>query len=120
MQVGRLEPVPARRVRSSTVSGPGPVLRGLTAEPGLVVLSGAWLDGGLVVARDPLRTADGAGLDDVFARPAARDEDGARLGGGWFGWLAYPEAGRRAGATSAGTRTSCAGTAGPAPGGTRR
>ena len=97
MQVGRLEPVPARRVRELDGVGPGTVLRGLTAEPGLVVLSGAWLDGGLVVARDPLRTADGAGLDDVFARPAARDEGGARLGGGWFGWLALPRTGRGAG-----------------------
>ena len=71
MQVGRLEPVPARRVRELDGIGPGTVLRGLTAEPGLVVLSGAWLDGGLVIARDPLRTADGTGLDDVFAAPAA-------------------------------------------------
>jgi para-aminobenzoate synthetase/4-amino-4-deoxychorismate lyase len=88
-------PAPPAAARRPVLAGirPGAVLGGLTAADGLVVLSGAWAGGGLVVARDPVRAS--ASVDEVFgaAEPWGADfglGSAGGIGGGWFGWLPYP------------------------------
>jgi para-aminobenzoate synthetase/4-amino-4-deoxychorismate lyase len=71
------------------------VLRGITASPGLVVLSGTWAGGGLIVAQQPQRIVSlVAELPDVFGSIAIDGANaapvGGIVGGGWFGWLGYP------------------------------
>src|SRR4030088_513988 len=74
---------------------PKDVLEGVAAHPGLVVLSGVWGGGGLVIADAPTRVVeDHTALSEVFAGTPEGDSSEAqganRVGGGWFGWLGYP------------------------------
>ncbi|HEY0807085.1 MAG TPA: hypothetical protein VGD84_18595, partial [Pseudonocardiaceae bacterium] len=60
---------------------PHAVLSGLIEQPGLVVLSGKWVGGGVVVAMNPVRTTDddvslAEVLDSTIAREAGPGEQG--------------------------------------------
>ena len=80
-------------------------MRRLAAKPGLVVLSGAWVGGGVVIADDPVEVATGSGaLAHVFGSTTPEDgsttprggstppgNEGPGIGSGWFGWLGYPD-----------------------------
>ncbi len=91
---------------------PASALRRLAAKPGLVVLSGAWVGGGVVIADDPVEVATGSGaLAHVFGSTTPGSgsttpgsgsttprggsttlgNEGLGIGGGWFGWLGYPD-----------------------------
>ena len=70
----------------------GTVLRRLTAQAGLVAFSGTWAGGGVLIAEDPIEVVTG---DDALFRvfgSAGAGEDESKVGGGWFGWLGYPDA----------------------------
>lgn len=93
---GLFSAVHGAAVRCSELSGvtPRSVLRGLRAYEGLVVLSGQWGGGGVVIARDPIdTTSDPARL--TGARPHGATATSEGIGGGWFGWLTYPQAGQQ-------------------------
>lgn len=80
-------------VRMGELDGvePDDVIRGLTASDGLVVLAGQWAGGGVVIAAEPVHTTGPEiSLDDVL-RAGVRSGDPDVLGGGWFGWLGYPD-----------------------------
>jgi para-aminobenzoate synthetase/4-amino-4-deoxychorismate lyase len=87
-------PAPPVAARRPVLDGTPPeaIVRGLTATDGLVVLSGAWAGGGVIVARDPIRVS--TSVDEVFgSEMTAEPGPATSLGGGWFGWLPYPGGG---------------------------
>ena len=53
-------------------------------------LIGEWFGSGAVIA--PSLTASAVGIDEVFDVPPGATDAGA-VGGGWFGYLSYPDAG---------------------------
>ena len=61
--------------------------RGLAPPAALV---GEWFGSGAVIA--PSLTANTVGVDEVFDVPPGASDAGA-VGGGWFGYLSYPDAG---------------------------
>ena len=102
-------PLTARRILGAPSHAS--TLSRLAAKPGLVVLSGAWVGGGVVIADDPVEVAtgsgavarvfgsttpgrDGPGRDGPGREGPGREgpgREGPGIGGGWFGWLAYPD-----------------------------
>ena len=61
--------------------------RGLAPPAALI---GEWFGSGAVIA--PSLTAGAVGVDEVFDVPSGAADAGA-VGGGWFGYLSYPDAG---------------------------
>ena len=61
--------------------------RGLAPPAALI---GEWFGSGAVIA--PSLTASAVGVDEVFDVPSGAADAGA-VGGGWFGYLSYPDAG---------------------------
>ncbi|QGG94518.1 aminodeoxychorismate synthase component I [Actinomarinicola tropica] len=80
---------------SSTLS-PVEALRTLRADRHPVALHGRWFDapGVAVLASEPVRVTEGPGGPDPFDAldapgPAIAPDQGAAIGGGWFGYLGY-------------------------------
>ena len=82
--------VDVRRLASQ--QSPVDLIRNLRARPGLVVLHGEWADGGTVVSGRPSATlTDTNEILEALSEQRARPTVPSVLGGGWFGWLSYPD-----------------------------
>ena len=82
--------VDVRRLASE--QSPVALIRHLRASPGLAVLHGEWAGGGTLISARPSAT-----MTDTNEIVTALSEQGrgpsvsSVVGGGWFGWLSYPD-----------------------------
>ncbi len=76
--------------RLGDLGGAGAVLRALAAGGRPAALIGEWFNSRAVIA--PSLTAWPVNTDEVFAVPPGVGDAGV-VGGGWFGYLSYPDAG---------------------------
>ena len=74
------------------MQSPVALIRNLRASPGLVVLHGEWAGGGTVIsARPSVTLTDPNEVRAALFEHRGRPTVSSVLGGGWFGWLSYPD-----------------------------
>jgi anthranilate/para-aminobenzoate synthase component I len=78
--------------RLADTRSPAEVIRGLRATPGLVVLHGEWAGGSTIITAHPSATlTDADGIRAACREPLRSLPASSAIGGGWFGWLRYPD-----------------------------
>ena len=78
--------------RLADTRSPAEVIRSLRATPGLVVLHGEWAGGSTIITAHPSATlTDADGIRAACSEPLPSPPASSAIGGGWFGWLRYPD-----------------------------
>src|SRR5215510_1368287 len=78
--------------RLSAKQSPVALIRTLRATPGLVVLHGEWAGGGTMISTRPFATlTETSEIFAAFSEELRWSSGSSVVGGGWFGWLSYPD-----------------------------